>query len=585
VTVELAQSDDMVDDVDHQLLRLLALLPLAPLAVLGPFLACGSSSLHRHARRLVDGDLVRVLSDPWQGAGRPRLLLYLSQPGLARVQGHRPVVLARRLAARGANAGLYVNLMKLAPMLPVYELLGLVAGSGPGPAGLREWNRPWRRLVSTSRGSARIVRLPAGASIVRQCSITPKPDEYVLVPDTGGLALPALRTSISGLAEYQARDPASPVVAVIATTTARRAEAWRQLVDSVSLERGVPAPDVRVATWAELRLAANSQERRCGRAASAAGSLWPLQRSTAGSSARRGLTATARPRTKRGVSERDTMAELDRAILELVARHPFLPGALVADVLGASTAWTRARSRWLVDHDLLRVASAGELNLPELARLELLEATREGIALVSASLGLPVGAAVRHHGLAGGGPTDPIGHRAALVDHPSHTLGADAVFAAVGRAIRAHPAGGELLEWRGPAACARGRLRPDGYGLVRVGGQQHGFFLEFDRGTMRPSQLRAKFVAYHRYLAGRDAARTFAGVPTILVVTTSPGSERRLAAAVCAADHGQSARLRALLSTTGWLESTPGGPLGAVWRTSTDARRRVWPATSGGCCV
>ena len=38
-----------------------------------------------------------------------------------------------------------------------------------------------------------------------------------------------------------------------------------------------------------------------------------------------------------------------------------------------------------------------------------------------------------------------------------------------------------LLEWRGAAACAHGRLRPDGYGLVRLGQRQHGFFLEFDR--------------------------------------------------------------------------------------------------------
>jgi hypothetical protein len=570
----------MLDDMQHQLLQLLAWLPLVPLAVLETFLECGSSTLHRHARRLVAGDLVRALNDPLQGTGRPRQLLYLSQPGLARLRDHQPVVLARRLAARGDDSDLHVNLMKLAPLLPVYELLGLVADSRPGPAVLRGWNRPWRRLVSTSRSSARIVRLPAGASLAWQCSMPPKPDEYVLVPDTGGLALPAMRTSISGLAEYQVRDPASPVVAMIATTTARRAEAWRQLVDSVCLERGVAVPDVRVSTWAELRLAAKSDDRRGARAVSEGGSSSALERSTARISARRGLTATARPRRKRGVSERAAMGELDRAILELVARHPFLPGAVVGDVLGASTAWTRARSRWLIDHDLLRVASAGDLNLPELARLELLEATREGIALVCASLGLPVGAAVRHHGLAGGGPADPIGCRAALVDHPSHTLGADTVFAAVARAIRAHPAGGELLEWRGPAACARGRLRPDGYGLVRVGGQQHGFFLEFDRGTMRPGQLRAKFVAYHRYLAGRDAARTFAGFPTILLVTTSPGSEQRLAAAVCAADHGQSAPLRVLLTTTGWLEVTPGGPLGPVWRTATDDCRYVWPATS-----
>jgi hypothetical protein len=99
VTVAAAQSDDMVADVDHQLLRLLAWLPLAPLAVLGPFVACGSSTLHRHARCLVDGDLVRVLNDPWSGRGRPRQLLYLSRPGLARVRDHQ------RVAERWSHEG------------------------------------------------------------------------------------------------------------------------------------------------------------------------------------------------------------------------------------------------------------------------------------------------------------------------------------------------------------------------------------------------------------------------------------------------------------------------------------------------
>ena len=177
----------------------------------------------------------------------------------------------------------------------------------------------------------------------------------------------------------------------------------------------------------------------------------------------------------------------------------------------------------------------------------------------------------------GGGPTNPIGQRAALVDHPGHTLGTDAVFAAFASAARAHPGGGSLVEWRGPAACARGRLRPDGYGVVRVGVQLHGFLLEFDRGTMRSGQLRAKFVAYHRYMASLHAARAFDGFPTILVVTTSPGSERRLATALCAADRGETVPLSALLTTTSWLEASPLGPFGHVWRTGISASRRAWP--------
>jgi len=65
--------------------------------------------------------------------------------------------------------------------------------------------------------------------------------------------------------------------------------------------------------------------------------------------------------------------------------------------------------------------------------------------------------------------------RAALLAHLSHTLGADAVFAALARTVAVHPAGGALLEWRGASACGCGRFRPDGYGLLRLGRQLHGF--------------------------------------------------------------------------------------------------------------
>ena len=92
------------------------------------------------------------------------------------------------------------------------------------------------------------------------------------------------------------------------------------------------------------------------------------------------------------------------------------------------------------------------------------------------------------------------------------------------------------MEWRAAADCARGRFRPDGYGLVRLGREQHGFFLEFDRGTMRADRLRAKFVAYYRYRSTRHAHASFAGFPVLLIVTTEPGAELRLARALRAAD-------------------------------------------------
>jgi hypothetical protein len=116
--------------------------------------------------------------------------------------------------------------------------------------------------------------------------------------------------------------------------------------------------------------------------------------------------------------------------------------------------------------------------------------------------------------------------------------------------------------------------------LLWLGSCHYGFFLEFDRGSMHAGRLRAEFIAYHRFAASTFARRSYVGLPTILVVTTSPGAERRIAGAVAAADIGQVRRLSALLTTTGWLEMTAAGPLGPVWRTALDSSRRAWPGGS-----
>jgi hypothetical protein len=133
---------------------------------------------------------------------------------------------------------------------------------------------------------------------------------------------------------------------------------------------------------------------------------------------------------------------------------------------------------------------------------------------------------VRYHGVSGGGEVTPVGARRALLRHLHHTLGVDEVFAIIASAARRVP-GGRLFEWQNTTACARGRLRPNGYGLVRLGRREHGFFMEFDRGTVWPSALRTKFAAYVRSRASARAAREYDGFPCLLVVSEHPGGERR----------------------------------------------------------
>jgi Replication-relaxation len=361
----------------------------------------------------------------------------------------------------------------------------------------------------------------------------------------------------------------------------------------VCTARHAPLLATQIVTWANLREAARTADQRHQRPTPLPTTAHPLSAMWAASSveapsAVSGRTPPTDSRWHRvlptGPVEHpgQVLGPLDRVILDLVGRHPFLPTDNLAMVLDRDVRWARVRRARLLARGLLRVVQAEEVATPELARRGLLELTRDGLQVLAAQLGLPLGAAVRHHGLAGGGPAIPIGPRAALLAHLPHTLGADAVFALLARAARHHPGGGgALLEWRNAAACAHGRLRPDGYGLLRLGQRQYGFFLEFDRGSMRPGRLRAKFVAYHRYRSSAHASRAYAGFPLILVVTTGPGPEWRLARAIRAADAGQAAPLPALLTTTGLLASAPGGPFGCVWRIANNPARHLLTGSGG----
>src|SRR5439155_22731283 len=123
-----------------------------------------------------------------------------------------------------------------------------------------------------------------------------------------------------------------------------------------------------------------------------------------------------------------------------------------------------------------------------------------------------------------------------------------------------------------------GRLRLDGYGVLRRGRHKYGFFLEFDRGTVPSAHLRAKFVACDRYLASARAAREFDGLPSVLVVTAGPGAEDRVADAVMAAAVGQARRLPLLLTTIDLLTTAEHGPFDCVWRIPGGHNgRRPWP--------
>jgi hypothetical protein len=249
------------DDYDVQLLELVVRLPLAPLSVIACFTDGGRASAHRRLRSLLDQGLVSALVSPWRSSGRPARLLSATRLGLdmlARSCAIDPHVLAGRSGTEHVQRA---RLMAELPgRLAAYELLGLLALAHPGEVMLVHWERPWR-WVNGPTGARPwqrepVVRLPAAATLAWDSAEGTIAAEYLLVPDTGALAIPALRATLARLAQYQAAVPQSHSTLIIATTTARRATAWTRLLDSASIGRGMPSLAHAVRLWEDLRRAA-----------------------------------------------------------------------------------------------------------------------------------------------------------------------------------------------------------------------------------------------------------------------------------------------------------------------------------------
>jgi hypothetical protein len=255
-----------LDDHDVELLELLVRLPLAPLSVIACFADGGRASAYRRLRSLLNRGLLSALVCPWRTSGRPARLLATTRMGLDMLAPRAldPHVLARR---SGAERVQRARLMAELPgRLAAYELLRLVALAHPGEVTLVNWERPWRRVIGpadvSNRQAAPVVRLPAAATLDWASSGGTLASEYLLVPDTGGLAIPALRATLARLAQYQSDVPQSHSMLVVATTTARRAVAWTRLVESASTGRGLPTLAYEVHLWEDLHQLAEVRHER-----------------------------------------------------------------------------------------------------------------------------------------------------------------------------------------------------------------------------------------------------------------------------------------------------------------------------------
>jgi hypothetical protein len=568
---------------ERRVLHLLGQLPLIP----APLLACvlggrGPATSYRALGRLRAEGVVGSAPVPVR-RGRPRALWHLTSAGiemLALDEAKPPKDLARERRLRASD--LRRMLVGWPPLLACYEILAALARSHLDEPELVEWRRPWI-LRSETYAPARGSRLSFPAYAALHWKDARLGVEAVLIPDLGSEPLAAHARAMARLASSRSTSDRPLPAIVVAAPEGRRLNAWRIAVEEIARVRATTS--VRLVSWRDVHGGAEIvspqqrwlEELRSAELPRPAAQLECRKRSMA-------VGSNYPPRRARPSSAPKQFSPSDRAMLEVIGRHPFLPLTALAEYLGWPPAQARARCRALAACSMVRVLGPDEAGVH--AARDLVELTAVGLVRLLRWAGLSISTAVRQLGLAGGGREQPVGNRRLLMRDLAHTLGADAIFVGLTVLARRRAAAlgtdDALLDWRGAAACARGHVHPDGYGLFQSGGQLHGFFLEYDRGTMQARDYRRKFGAYYRYRDTGRFRRDYDGFPTILLVTAGTGSEERIARVLRAAETGQAAPpLPVLLTSVGWIESQAHGLLGPIWREPGSTQRRRWPVDRG----
>ncbi|MDP9381855.1 MAG: replication-relaxation family protein [Chloroflexota bacterium] len=412
--------------------------------------------------------------------------------------------------------------------------------------------------------------------------------EYLLLADTGRVPLRGYRGRVREVLGYRVHSRGELPQVLIATTTENRAAAWHSLLGEESRRAHVAPLPARVLTWDDMRQGAVDRSLTTDAASEPASRQlskpMPIPVSLADDApipplvrGRAGETPEQLPTRARLGELARRIASADRVLVEWVGKHPFLTTAQLSVVTGRSQHKVRRTCIALERLGLLRHLVDGEAT--KVGSLDTYwECKSQGLELTAAGAGLSLREASELLGLSGGGPGNPLGSRRLLLRVFEHTLGVNGAFVQLYEAAAEFAHRGfdhEVEEWRGAAACAWGRVRPDGYGIYRRGEERYGFYMEWDRGTMGEAGYIRKFRAYLELRESGRYERDLEGFPTILVVTENRSCELRIDKAVRATCAGVG-QLPVLLATRGRVEADPEGFLGEIWREPGIEMPRYW---------
>lgn len=237
--------------------------------------------------------------------------------------------------------------------------------------------------------------------------------QLVLVPDLATYPLHVYRPALGRLLGLRGIDSGCTTSTLVVSTTEARRDAWLRLLDDLARSRRDAPLLAYISTWRQLDGDASTfgQVVAHGRTSSTFAVRAPRLRRL---SPRQRNSPIPRPvgtpfRADSSGPDLGSLAleiaPIDRPLLDLIGRHPFLPADRLASALGWETRKVRERRARLIHLGLVRLLGDDERR-PSIPA-DLTELTTTGAEIVAAQQGLSLSRAVEVNGVVGGGPEHP----------------------------------------------------------------------------------------------------------------------------------------------------------------------------------